>query len=49
MDQRGPGEGAMWGRGGRRSEGAAGTGQGSSTQEVPWATVCCAKLRPDLT
>ena len=28
----------------QRSEGAAGTGQGSATQEVLWATVCCTKV-----
>ena len=43
-DQRGCGEGAMGRRSGQRYEGTAGTGEGSATQEVPWATACRTKL-----
>ena len=43
-DQRGCGDEAMGSRSGQRSEGAASTGQGSATQEVPWATACRTKL-----
>ena len=46
-DQRGRGEGAMGRRSGWRSEGADGTGEGSATQEVPWATACRTMLSPD--
>ena len=43
-DERLCGEGAMGRRTDQRSEGAAGTGQGSATQEVPCATACRTKL-----